>query len=472
MLQEYYQDPNVRARMWEFLGGGIDRSASAAFITADDRSPDVGYQPRPVDHLNDCLNAGLDVGRSLWDRRFLLAHLDVEYVSFDDPAEGWVHPIRTFDVQRPVIQCLQETLLGFGIGPLHVLSGRGHHLIWGIRQDSRAFEVLSRLGRVPEPLAACYRQPRPPHNEIVEPSLASAFSGLGFVLEHVAHECLEQCAPVSPVPIQLTAVDPGRGLHGREAISIDLSEYGDPLYTRGVRMPFSGYLKPLQQRGLLNGGSLDSLPPLFMIPLHEMDEREGLLTMRDPCAVQELARRGSVRIPDYSSESERLIENYTGSNLASIHDWFYEQEQEPPERWPDTYDNTPLDGLPPCAREILEQPNDRLLKPAGIQHIVRVLVAKRWHPRQIAGLIRSKYERDFGWGDLWYRYNACSRADFYVRLFAGLIAAGCDGLVDFNCRSIREKSFCSENGCDVNLEGLRQSLAIGVSNPVCQSSRS
>ncbi len=65
-----------------------------------------------------------------------------------------------------------------------------------------------------------------------------------------------------------------------------------------------------------------------------------------------------------------------------------------PDRWPQTYDRTPLDPLPPCARRILTQPNDALLKPAGIRHVVRSLLALGWHPRHIAGLIRSKYERD------------------------------------------------------------------------------
>jgi hypothetical protein len=44
---------------------------------------------------------------------------------------------------------------------------------------------------------------------------------------------------------------------------------------------------------------------------------------------------------------------------------------------------------------------------------------KGWHPRSIAGLIRSKFERDYGWGAYWYRYDAAARADFYVRVLCG-----------------------------------------------------
>ncbi|MEO5713733.1 MAG: hypothetical protein ABIT37_09625 [Luteolibacter sp.] len=96
-------------------------------------------------------------------------------------------------------------------------------------------------------------------------------------------------------------------------------------------------------------------------------------------------------------------------------------------------------------------PNDRLLKPAGMQLITRALLAEGWHPRHIAGLIRSKFENPaHGWGVNWNEYEAGTRADFYVRLFAGLLATHVDELVDFNCMSTREKGFCpgpAAGGC-------------------------
>jgi hypothetical protein len=75
--------------------------------------------------------------------------------------------------------------------------------------------------------------------------------------------------------------------------------------------------------------------------------------------------------------------------------------------------------------DLLLWPNDRLLKPAGIQLVTRVLLADGWHPRHIAGLIRSKFENPiFGWGVDWHDYEPSTRADFYTRLFAGLWATG------------------------------------------------
>jgi hypothetical protein len=49
------------------------------------------------------------------------------------------------------------------------------------------------------------------------------------------------------------------------------------------------------------------------------------------------------------------------------------------------------------------------------------------------------------------------RAEFYVRLFAGQLAAGLDGCVDFNCVSEQEKQFCW-NPCGCSLMPLLGAL--------------
>ena len=70
------------------------------------------------------------------------------------------------------------------------------------------------------------------------------------------------------------------------------------------------------------------------------------------------------------------------------------------------------------------------------------MLALGWHSRHIAGFICSKYGRDFGWT----QFTDCdpaARADFYVRVFAGLFATGCDDLVDFNCISAQEQGICT-----------------------------
>jgi hypothetical protein len=93
-----------------------------------------------------------------------------------------------------------------------------------------------------------------------------------------------------------------------------------------------------------------------------------------------------------------------------------------------------------------------------VQRVVRVMLALGWHPRHIAGLIRSKYERNHGWGDQWHGYDPGTRADFYARVFAGQFVTGVDDLVDFNCQSAREEGTCFVSPCDDNLQHYRESL--------------
>ena len=80
------------------------------------------------------------------------------------------------------------------------------------------------------------------------------------------------------------------------------------------------------------------------------------------------------------------------------------------------------------------------------------MLKQRWHPKHIAGLIRSKYERNHSWGDIWIRNDASLRADFYVRLFAGLLSDGTDQEEDLNCTSYQKKGYCWKKWCGYNLE--------------------
>jgi hypothetical protein len=57
--------------------------------------------------------------------------------------------------------------------------------------------------------------------------------------------------------------------------------------------------------------------------------------------------------------------------------------------------------------------------------VVEALLDRGWHPRHIAGLIRSKFERDHGWGGQWREYSPAMRADFYARIFSARRASAC-----------------------------------------------
>jgi hypothetical protein len=261
--------------------------------------------------------------------------------------------------------------------------------------------------------------------------------------------------------VEITAVSVGPGVrHRREMISIDISEYGDPLHTRMIRLPFTNYLKPWATGLAHLLGVEDEIPSFRAIPLYEMDVRQAIKVRQVEEEVLDLAGRACVRIPEQSDGTAHLIEDYLGSRLRAFHEHFYSARHDPRESWPVTYGRTPLDALPPCAAHILSWPNDLLLRPAGIQLVARCLFAAGWHPRHIAGLIRSKYEDHApGWDVDWSVYEPGTRADFYTSVFAGLVATGVDRLVDFNCTSTQEKGFCFQpQGANCSLEPSRHAI--------------
>lgn len=454
--EEYYKSADVRARVREFLGRDSLGRATCCYLNKGDTAALYIHERHPVRDLDSLFDESAEIARSLWDSTSLIADLDIEYVNFDRPAEAYLNPARAFELQAPVQKTIERLLSGYGIVPLHLLSGRGHHFTWRIQQNSRAFLRLAELGRGPPSLWKTTVEERAPDGGSASPELARAFAGLSLVMEFLAHRIKEIAAPASRIPVELTAVEVGLSDRGREMISVDISEYGDPLPARMLRVPFSVYLKPWQQRGLIADELLDEMKPFFVIPLHDMSVREALSCMRSPEKAAKLASATHTDIPNASSETERLIADYETSSLRKFHDDFYSQEHEPPERWPQTYDRTPVDLWPACGRLIVEQPNDLLLRPSCIQRVVRILLALGWHPRHIAGFIRSKYERDFGWT----QFTDCdpaTRADFYVRVFAGLFATGRDDLVDFNCTSAREQGLCFFTNCNDNLLRFKES---------------
>lgn len=454
--QCYYRDPTVRARIRDFLGVASDGGPSCEFVAAGDENAPPPFPPYSPRALNSLLDRGFEICRSLWDHDALVADFDIEYINFDNPAGVFLEPERVFAIQQPVVGAIEQLLREYCIEPLHILSGRGHHFVWRIEQTSDEFEKLSALGRGPSSLWECETEVHPPNGRAVPIELARAFAGLGLVMEFLAHRVKQIAAPHMEIPVELTAVEVGPSKHGREMISIDISEYGDPLYSREVRVPFSVYLKPWQQAWAFDVDTLAKLQPLFVVPLQGINWRQGISAMRDPHLAVELAKHGSTRIPDGTLGTGQLLQRYKKSKLAKFHADFYSQEQHPAKLWPGTYDRQPLEILPACARLALETPNDLLLQPAFIRRLVRVMLALGWHPRHIAGLICSKYRRDFAWTQF-VNVDSATRADFYTRVFAGLFAAGTDNLVDFNCVSAQEQGTCTFSTCGHNLLDFKES---------------
>lgn len=457
-ISEYYRKHTVRERIIDFLGGTDISNVTSLFITDSDSPKNTDFTIRPPKDLGFFLDHELDLSRSLWDRRFLLAHLDIEYVNFDFEAEPYLDAARTFQLQEPTVKAVERILQEYRIAPRHFISGRGHHFVWQIRRDSRLFDRLALLGHLSEGLEDYYRAHPSPTGEHVDRKLGEAFVGLGMIMEFIAHHIRATARSDTPIPVELSALAVPPQERGREMISIDISEYGDPLSTRVCRVPFTVYLKPWRRLQSVPEGIRSAFPRMALVPLHEMNTQEGYHAMRDLKMAEELATRASSTIPDQTDATEALLDVYDRSSLAGFHRSFYSVEHEPVDDWPHTYDMTSLQELPECVVYALRNPNDLLKQPVGYRLLVRALTAFDWHPRHIAGLIRSKFERDYGWGSEWLYYHAATRADFYTRIFAAQLYLGIDTLEDLSCESLHNAGVHTHGGPPCELEELKSKL--------------
>lgn len=437
-LDIIYGDPAVRDRIREYLGGA---TPTATYVARCDGYLPQAIEKMQVSELEAALESPTDLARSLEDTKDLIVHLDIEYVNFDFPPAAFLDPWRAFQLQEPVVTVIEEELARFGIRPLHLLTGQGHHFVWCVPWGTSTADRFS--GEVFSPSwneGCCIRE--------------AAFGGLGLVMEYLAQEVKRKAAVFSELPVEITAVQPGKiGERQREIVSVDISEYGDPLPERIIRMPFTHYSKPWQTGIVDRFGLRDEVPRFVTLPLHEIDVRQAIKLRQDAQDVIAMARRTTVRIPRQAEGTDRLIDAYLESRLHKFHLEYYSQPQA-------VSHSVPADAFPPCIRNILTFPNDLLLKPAGIQLVTRFLLAKGWHPRHISGEVRERFENPgYNWMEgYWDVYNPAMRADFYVRLFAGLLATGVDQAIDFNCVSTQEKELCPYTGCEENLADFREHL--------------
>jgi hypothetical protein len=422
-FRQVLENPAVRQRIVEYLGGPRLEDATCLFLARLDPLDPSLFERHPTADLHSLLDESSELARSLEDSSSMLIHLDIEYVNFDDPAAAYLDPQRVFRLQEPLVRVIESRLLSFGIRYLHVVTGQGHHFVWKIRKRSPVARAITDLGILapPDPL----------------------FAHVALLMEHLAHLLKPEAAETSEVPVEITALHVGPGRSGaREMISIDISEYGDPLPSRMIRIPYTVYRKPWISGLIDRLGIGPQVPGFFTLPLHEMTVRELIDRRHLPETIIDLAHRAGVEIPLAEKGTRDLLESYRASGLIAFHRGFHAAPVLSPACL-EAASTEVFPRLPPCARHVLTFPNDLLLKPSGIQLVTRCLLAEGWHARNIAARIADIFQDPaHDWGPRWHHYDPALRAAFYVRLFAGQIDQGIERGVDFNCVSQQEKQFC------------------------------
>lgn len=434
--RSYYGDACVRQRMREYLGASGDVAPTARSICAmtPDMSPLVTWehaQRGDPDDLDLACEEGADISRSLSDSSSLIFFLELDYTNPDNPGEPFLRPMDVFGGMEPAYTTVRQVLERFGLAPLILVSGRGYHFVGQVPRDGPVAQALAAL--------------------VPEGGAEAGWSGLGCVVEHLAHLILRAYGP-GHIPLVVNGLPVGQTPHGRRAISLDFSYVGDPLEVRQIRCAFSTY-QWHKFRPDIFGSAVSALDPLVVVPRGARSLRATLCGGRTMRSAIRTARRSSGKIPDVATGLSRVIADYASSSLARFHRQFLAGRIAKPHR------ALPRD-LPQCVLASLKRPNDLLLKPDHLQHVTRMLLARGWGASDVASLLLSYYDAPHGWGDRWTsRMDPAMRATFEARVFAGLVAAGVDELVDFNCVSAQEKGLCPRLTCSHDLRIDRDRLA-------------
>jgi hypothetical protein len=459
----YYGDRAVRARMLESCAANTDGRPSAAYVAGlgDGDSPLPTWDtalPRPADQLSALWARGVDISRSLWDDTHLVFMLELDYLNVDQPSEPFLRPAEVFFKLEPAYRAAQREFRLLDLAPRTIVTGRGYQFSGAVRLDDPVVDRLARLAGTPSWFAGVDRRRPPGVTTPMSARQAGAAEGLGRLIEYTAQRVLARAVRTSEIPVVFNGTVVGQGRVGRECVSIDFSHVGDPLDMRLMRLPFSTY-QWHRLRPDIFGLQTASLPALAALPRGQQSLFTSLSSGRGLRAGIRAARSADGRFPDVAIGIDTLLTRYSGSRLAGFHRQF---DADRSGASPTAFVADPA-PLPPCVTAALTWPNDRLLKPEHIQHLVRVLMARGLSAAAIAALVQSVYETDHQWGDRWLRMDPRTRADFDVRVFAGLIATGLDSLVDFNCVSAQEKDICGGAGCQFDLRVDRDGFARAAS---------
>lgn len=461
-VSQYYADTNVRARIVEYCGGTERSTPTAAYVAALSAT-----SPPSLPSWDDALKVpghqiarlwpmGADLARALWDTKHLVFMIELDYLNVDEPVAPFLHPADMFLKLEPVYRAALRVFRTWRLRVSAVATGRGYHFAGRIPLDHPVVETLAaRAPGTPAWFAGVEARRPAGVAATMSERQARAATTLGLLIEFTAHGILEQSVEAEiPVVFNGTVVGPA-GAGGRECVSIDFSHVGDPIDTRHVRAAFSTYQWHRIRPDIFGRRASCLIAPLAAVPRGRQSLVALLTHARHLGPACRTAKRVRTTLPNIASGIESLLAGYDASRLRRAHERFYAELQAPAPRRP-----LSASGLPKCVTASLERPNDLLLKPEHLQHLVRGLMSRGWHPAEVARLIQSHYEADHQWGRRWTAHmNARTRAEFEVRVFSGLIDTGRDRLVDFNCVSAQEKGLCPGGACTHDLRDDRDAMA-------------
>lgn len=435
---EYYRHPAVRRQIHRFV-------AKSRYIVGYGESEiwrgnSKGFYTAPVDELDRMLDCGLDILLCMAQSDATLGLMDVEYYNPRYPGEAHLNPARVFRLLEPVYAAIQKVYRRFQISAVVDITGQGYHF-WSRFPRGPEHRMLEKLGQLEPSLEAAYARKN------ISGAAARGFSGMGrlhlFLVAEVFREIgARRRAGEKILPVYFSDIHPP---FGREAISIDLTTYADPIYMRDVRVPFSSYQKHKVLVDKVGKKNANRIPVEIILPRQSADGRdlglkESLRLRRHFRGAADLADSASTDLPDATEGWLRVIRVYKESKIGAFFYFFDGGERLAPK--------FSYRDLPPCIRHALSP--WQLLEPTQAQAAVRVLDSMGFHPKQVAELFYRKYRRTpFG------SYNPQRRAYFWVESYTALIHAGIDKKPDLTCRDHQNRDRCVQPRCGWNLASYR-----------------
>jgi len=460
-IRRYYRNPAVRERIREFCGG--DEISAEYFVGFGESLAREGYR-RPLKlvpeyrEVTGLMEEGLDLFRAVWDRRSTLAVWDVEYFNLDTWTGIYGDQLTYFEMMEPTYRAIEAILTENGIPSINDSTASGYHFISRIPFSSPVHGRLEEIGFLEESLREKYSAVPGGDDKRKRPLPEAAgrgYSGIGRLMEFLSHRVIRRANADSPLFITISDTARSRSARGREGMSLDITQYADPLYMRDIRMSFSTHQKNKIYVGKVGIRNARETGVYATLPRRRLSYRELLPIRSDLRLAAEYAEDCSGLIPDAASGWDNVIRDYLDSPLYSFHREF---DAGISRLTPASYRAPDLSSLPACAAHPLRNANAGLLNPTSLQTVCRVLMSRGWEPHEIAGMIRSYYESDLGWHVDWQKYHAAARANFWVRIYCGMIVTGLDDLEDFNCLGQAEKGYCPNPWCGFRLRDFRRDL--------------
>ena len=422
----YYRQKPIRDCLHEYLSGAL------SFVTDDPGTATEKYHP--ISALDRVLESGSDIYRSILDRQSALFVIDLDYANLHAPGEIFNNPQKVFqelDVSR---FALRELLGQYGIEFLEIMTGRGYHYVTQIPRASTSYENLyaAAAGMKVLPLATAVRllEEAPPLDTsvIIEQMVFNMLGRLADLL-------VDKLAGRTGLLLRTTDI-----YDEPEIVIYDSTMYGYLVTRRTTRCCYSLIQKPTTTPKYNYNG-----PPLVAIPTAGLPLEVRLRIRSDSSAdyhrAVSLAREQPPRIP--WADFTPLLEAYLVSATCARHQNLVREIGEAPvdthyrdellaelERlqphpfnyewfWgplapPDETELKSVDFSPQMV-EILERPNDLLLKPDKIRQAIRELREHNFSFPQIIAVMAAKYRGNFAWEpDLW-RNDPELRAEYWVR---------------------------------------------------------